>query len=260
MNAFSPLANSHLTLMADAGAEAPSNQEETKLDKATILKRANALGGAEGAGSNSRPGLFITVVEGAKERAIKSDDVPGVFTAFMTGMKKRQGVGYVPMSSEKQQVSKLNCAVKLGELVQVDGMEVVNRVVDAQRKLREASETGKLDMSPFDGLVTVARAQVTASPDTILTPEQIEGLLTKGVSDIPEEADRLEKIMKAAEKLMNDKDNAVSAESAEALGEVSSTLMTRIRELGGSTAMRKEAQKQESKINKATAALVALRA
>jgi hypothetical protein len=116
-----------------------TNIETAALDKKQVLKRAGILGKAEGQGSNSRPGLFIATVEAAKARVVTKDDVAPIWTAFMHGLREKQGVGYVPLPSEKQQVSKLAVAVRVGELPQIDPMELMNRVVDAQRKLREAT-------------------------------------------------------------------------------------------------------------------------
>jgi hypothetical protein len=234
-----------------------TNIETAALDKKQVLKRAGILGKAEGQGSNSRPGLFIATVEAAKARVVTKDDVAPIWTAFMHGLREKQGVGYVPLPSEKQQVSKLAVAVRVGELPQIDPMELMNRVVDAQRKLREAHKDGKLDMSPFDGLVAVSRAQVSM-PDTLLTKDQVEALLMKPVADLPIEADRLERILKAIEKVCDDTEEPVSKESREVLIESGAGIMTRIRELGGSTAMRKEEERQQAKIDKARSNLAAL--
>lgn len=255
MNASSTVAM--LTVVSNEPPQPGDNIEQATLDKKTVLKRAGVLGRAEGQGSNSRPGLFITTVEAAKARAVTKDDVPTIWTAYMHGLAEKTGVGYVPMSSEKQQVSKLAVAVRVGELPQIDPMELMNRVVDAQKKLKAAHKDGKLDMSPFDGLVAVSRAQV-AMPDTLLSPEQIEALLMKPASELPIEADRLEKILKAIEKVCDDKDEPVSAESREVLIEAGSGIMKRIVELGGSTAMQREEAKQQAKIDKARTALAAL--
>lgn len=246
-----------LTVVDSTATTTQGNIEEASLDKKQVLKRAGVLGRAEGQGSNSRPGLFIATVEAAKARVIVKDDVTTIWTAFMHGLREKQGVGYVPLTSEKQQVSKLAVAVRVGELPQIDPMELMNRIVDAQRKLREAHKEGKLDMSPFDGLVAVSRAQVSM-PDTLLEPEQIEALLMKPVSDLPMEADRLEQILKRIEKVCDDKEEPVSQESREVLIEAGSGIMTRIKELGGSTSMRKEEEKQQAKIDKARANLAAL--
>lgn len=246
-----------LTVVSNDTPADGSNIETAALDKRQVLKRAGILGKAEGQGSNSRPGLFIATVEAAKQRVITKDDVPTIWAAYMHGVAEKTGVGYVPMSSEKQQVSKLAVAVRVGELPQIDPMELMNRVVDAQKKLRGAHKDGKLDMSPFDGLVAVSRAQVSM-PDTLLTAEQIEALLMKPVSELPIEADRLEKILKAIEKLCDDTDDPVSKESREVLIESAAGIMTRIRELGGSSAMRREEEKQQAKIDKARANLAAL--
>jgi hypothetical protein len=233
-----------LIQMAEAPAGDGANIEEGGLTKRKLMGTVQTLGKAEGMGENARPYLFTQLVEASHGpgRVIGLEDIPHVFDVYSKAVAASMGIGFKPQSSAKQQESKLRVAVKLGELIHVNGPEIMNRTIELQKKQRK--DFGKNDFSPFDGLVRVARAQLKsdASP---LTDEQLEALLTKDVKDAPEEADRLEKIVKAITSLIDAKENPVSEGSREALTEAAAPIMTRIRELGGSTAMRKAAEKAE---------------
>lgn len=226
----------------------PGNDDNvgTGLDKAKINRQITELGNAEGRGSNSRPGLALVVAEAARHKVLGVDDAEGVWTRFAQASSKSQGIGYVPLSSEAQQVSKLRAVIRMGELVHVDAVEVLNRATVVLGKMRAANE-GKPVMPQFDAYVSIARAQVTSQPDAPLTDEQIEAICTPKEKDIPEEADRLEKIMEAMAKAAEAKKDPLSQESVDVLQEGASAIMTRIRELGGSTKMRKAAAKLAAK-------------
>lgn len=223
------------------GNTSETNIEDGALTKRSFFARAESLGTAEGRGDNSRPGLFVLACEAACQRVIEEKDAEEIFDRYSKKVAMGQGIGWKAQSSAKQQTSKLRTAIKLGLLPQVNGLEVCNTVLSCQKEQRAANE-GKNDYSPFDGLVKVARHQIN-HPDQQVRKEVVEGLLIKPAKDEPEEADRLEKVMKQCEALAEKKDEPVSAESAEALRNAASEIMTRIRELGGSTSMRKQAAK-----------------
>jgi len=236
------------------------NIEDGAPTKRSFHARIASLGKAEGLGDNSRPGLFLVTCEAScggnasavhRKRVVESpDEAEDIFDRYSKQVAMTQGVGWKPQASAKQQVSKLRTAIKLGLLTHVNGMELCNKVVEAQKALKLANDG--LDYSPFDGLVKVARFQLQ-QPDKILDDDVIGGLLLKPAGDVPEEADRLEKVVKQMEKLIDAKDDPVSEESIEALTEAAGSLMTRIRELGGSTGMRKQADKAKEAAAKAQA-------
>ncbi len=241
--------------MADA-ATAGDNIEGGSLTKRSFYARVATLGKNEGLGDNSRPGLFIVTCEAALKRVIEEKDAEDIFDRYSKQVAMTQGVGWKPQASAKQQTSKLRTAIKLGLLPHVNGLDLCNKVVKAQKEQRQANE-GKNDYSPFDGLVKVARFQLQ-NPDKILGDEVISGLLIKPAGDVPEEANRLEKVVKQMESLISAKDNPLSTESVDALTEAAGTLMTRIRELGGSTSMRKQAKKAADAADVAKAAVAQL--
>lgn len=240
-----------LVYMTDTSSGNDANIEPGALSKRSFMARIKTLGKAEGLGDNSRPGLFVLAVEAAANRVIdlnkKSDGtdvVDEMFASYSQEVATAQGVGWKPQASAKQQTSKLRVAVKLGLLPQVKAMEVVNTIIGCQRDQRAANE-GKNDYPPFDGLVKVARHQVQY-PDQQLSKEVIEGLLIKPATQDLDEADKLEKVMKACITCADRKEDPVSQESMEVLHDAASTIMTRIRELGGSTSMRKQAAKADT--------------
>lgn len=249
--------NNELVYMTDT-SPGSENIEPGTLTKRSFLARVSSLGKSEGQGDNSRPGLFMIVAEAAANRVVDltkkpdgSDVVDEIFARYSQEVANAQGVGWKAQASAKQQTSKLRVAVKLGLLPQVRAMEVINHVTVAQREQR-ATNDGANDYPPYDGLVKVARFQCQY-PDKQLDKATIEGLLIKPAKADLEEADKLEKVMKTAMSLADKKDDPVSPESIEALGEAASTIMTRIRELGGSTAMRKQAAKAEQAASQAVA-------
>jgi hypothetical protein len=223
--------------MTDASAPG-QNIDDGKLTTAKIMARVRELGKAEGKGDNSRPGIFLVTVEGAKRRAIVKDDVQKIFAEYDKASAAARGVGWKQQASEKQQVSKLAVAFRLGELPHVDGMILMEKVIAFQKDQRIAKD-GKMDYSPFDGMVRVARYQVTKSPTQMLSDEVVQGLLLKGDAGLPEEADRLDRVRKEADKLLNAKDAPVSEETAAVLVKVSAMLADQVAALGGTTAQRK---------------------
>lgn len=234
------------------------NIEEGKQTRRSLFARAETFGKTEGKGDNSRPALFVLATEGSQSRILtevkkpdKTDDADELFARYSQAIATAHGIGWKPQASAKQQVSKLRCAIKLGALTHVNGLEVVNHTLEALKEQRGANE-GKNDYPPFDALVKVARFQIS-SPDQQISKEVIEGLIIKPAKDTPDEADRLEKVMQAAITLADAKEDPLSEESIDALSEAASTIMTRIRELGGSTKMRKQAAKAEEAKNQAVA-------
>lgn len=227
------------------------NAERGALTTRSFNARVGKLASAEGQGNNARPSLFVLTCEARRNNVINDDpDVAEtLFTRYSQAVANARGIGWTPQESAKQQISKLRVAIKLGALIHVNGLSVCNDIAKAQRMQREAQE-GKNDYSPFDGLVKVARFQI-ANPDKPLAFEVIQGLLIKPVKAELAEADKLEKQMKALDKLTEDDD--MSPESRECLQEASSSLMTRIKELGGSTSMRKKAEKLEQATAQASA-------
>jgi ABC-type ATPase with predicted acetyltransferase domain len=237
------------------------NIDENKLTEKQVIARAKVLAATEGKGDNSRPGLFILCVEAARKRAINKDSVATIFHEYSLAAAAARGVGWKRQDSEKQQMSKLAVSVRLGELPHVDGPALMNKVIAFQKAEREAND-GKMDYSPFDGMVKVARYQVNESPGAMLTDDVIKGLLIKPAKDLPEEADILERHVKAMTSTIDAKkpEAAVSEESREALRDAIAVLMTRISELGGSTADRKRQAKLEQQAEELTALAATARA
>jgi hypothetical protein len=224
----------------------PPNIDDGKLTTKQVIAAAKALGTREGLGDNSRPGVFLLTVEGAEKRAINKDHVAQIFEEYSRASAAARKVGWKRQDSEKQQVSKLAVAVRLGELPHVSGMALMNKIVKFQEDQRVAQD-GKMDYSPFDGMVLVARYQINKSPGAMLDDDVIRGLLIRPAKDLPEEADILERHVKALQGTVDAKKEgaAVSEESREVLRQAVKILDARIVELGGSTNDRKVRAKAE---------------
>jgi len=208
-----------------------------------VIARAKELGKREGLGDNSRPGMFLLCVDAAKRRAIAKSDVPVIFEDYSKSSAAARGVGWKKQDSEKQQVSKLAVAVRLGELPHVDGMALMEKVVAFQKAERIAME-GKMDYSPFDGMVRVARYQI-GSPSVMLNDDVIQGLLKKPAKELAGEADRLAKVTQQIDSLLNAKEDPVSDESVASLVNARKIVRARIDELGGTT--REVARREKEK-------------
>jgi len=231
-----------------------TNIEQAEMSKAAFGRMVTTLGEREGMGTNSRPGLFVHFVEGAAKGYIAEDDVETYYGRYCKAVAAKQNIGYQPQSSIKQQVSKFKAAVKLGGLIHVNGQEVINVAIDVQKEQRGANE-GKLPMSPLDGLVNVARAQLSF-PDTPLTREQIDRVMRPTEKDDPTEADRLDKVASAMEKIRTDDD--ATEDTKTVLDAVITPILDRIKALGGTTAQREAASREQAKLAKQRAGLAKL--
>jgi hypothetical protein len=234
--------------------ENTGNIEQGEMSKAAFGRMVTTLGEREGMGTNSRPGLFVHFVEGAAKGYIAEDDVETYYGRYCKAVAAKQNIGYQPQSSIKQQVSKFKAAVKLGGLIHVNGQEVINVAIDVQKEQRGANE-GKLPMSPLDGLVNVARAQLSF-PDTPLTREQIDRVMRPTEKDDPTEADRLDKVASAMEKIRTDDD--ATEDTKTVLDAVITPILDRIKALGGTTAQREAASREQAKLAKQRAGLAKL--
>lgn len=222
----------------------PGENIEGKLTLKQVISRAKELGKREGLGDNSRPGMFLLCVDAAKRRAIAKADVPVIFEDYSKSSAAARGVGWKKQDSEKQQVSKLTVAVRLGELPHVDGMALMEKVIAYQKAQRIAND-GKMDYSPFDGMVRVARHQIGV-PSVMLNDDVVQGLLLKPAKELAAEADRLAKVTSQIDSLLNAKEEPMSDESVTALAKARKTVRDRIDELGGTTADIKRRDKEKA--------------
>lgn len=227
-----------------------SNIGEATLSKGSISKKIHDLGQAEGRGSSSRPGLFVTMVEASKANVLGEDDVGDVWARYCAAVAKAQGkLGYTPMPSEAQQVSKLRVAIRLGKLPQIQyPQQLMQTVADQWNDLKNSNEGKPVGGSCFDCMVKVAREQLNR-PDQLFSADEVRAIIVPDQKPIPEEADRLDTIVTAIEALLTDKkkQGKMSDLSREALENASAEIMTRIRELGGTSKMQAAAKKQAEK-------------
>lgn len=239
-----------------------SNMPEATLDKKGVLQRSRVFGTAEGKGGNSRPTLGMFIVEATRQGVVNAeapkgqpDDVGEIWGAFAKSCAAAQGIGYVPLSSEKQQVSKLRAFARLGALPQVNGVTIINRAAELHMEMRRENEGKPAGLSPFDGLLEVARTQC-AMPDIPLNDEQMKAVMSKPEPEDKCEADRLDKVADSMEKMRTD--DKVSEETKTLLDEAIKPVLARIEELGGTTGQQKEAARQAAKDAKQRQAAVSL--
>lgn len=239
--------NAVLALVPQNGEGQQENIDDGKLTLAKLKARARQLGQAEGKGSNSRPGLFLTIVEGAMQRAVTKDDVPGLYDEYAKASAAACGIGYQQHPSRPAQISKMVVAVRLGELPSINGMALMNKVIDVQKAQKSAND-GKLDFPPLDGMTKVARCQINDQPNTMLADDVIRGLLIRPATETPEEADRLDRVKKAVDGLRDATKEPVSQESKDLLNRLSGELHGRIVALGGTSYQRRRREKAEQEL------------
>lgn len=210
--------------------------------KASLFKRAREFGENEGKGNNAKPSLYLGVTEAASLHGVTSDgeDAAAIYAEYSKGRAKTKGVGWVEDKSTPQQVSKVKTMIKLGELVNVDGVALNTRVAN---KITDMVRLGqKLDKSAGDIILTAARMQI-GQPDAPLTDEQIEEAFIKSTPDQKIEADILGAIRDACEKRVKDGKVPLSEDSKALLDTIVSDLAARVKELGGTMKDRKALEK-----------------
>ena len=254
------MASPVVVMASNAQSNQPDDDDTGALTIGVFNNRVTNLAKSEARGSSSRPGLGLAIVEAAKAGLVKLDDAPGIHQRYAKGIADAKGVGYVAMPSEDAQVSKLRSFIKLGHLPNVNGIAVMNATADVIRKMTAANNGKPVGGSPFDNMVKVAREQVAMQPNVAFTSDQIEAVLTPLGKDDPLEADRLDKLASAIEKMRTDDKNPLSDDTLTMLDEIQQPILDRIKALGGTTKQIKAAAKAEAKATAMGQNLVAYRA
>lgn len=250
-------------LAGDTGTDTPTgndvvaNQPEDvnqHMDRGALLRQIRKFGENEAAGANARPSMAVQVVEAARAGAIVEDDAPHILEQYLKGVAAKRGVSSVSLGSEPQQLSKLKTFIKLGQIATCDGRKTVAKVADAVRKIRDEAGGKGTGKSPYDCMLSAARMQLSF-PDELLSDEQIMRCCMPSPKTEKLEADLLDAIAAAADRLRTNDATPVSEESEAVLQEVVEKVMDRVKALGGSTRQKKIEEKLQKEIAKAQAKL-----
>lgn len=225
-----------------------SNQpEDAKPTKASFMREFRRFGENEAAGANARPALANTLVEASYHGAIVEDDADAIFETYQKGVAARKGLGQVKQGSQTQQVSKMRTFIKMGAIPGIDARETMIKAGDAIRAAREANGGKPLAKSPFDAYLSVARTQLQF-PDAVLDDETIQVCINPAPRDEKLEVDKLDAIAVSMDNLRTNEET--SDDSANELEKALDIVLARIREMGGSTRMKKNAEKAAKQIEK----------
>lgn len=236
------------------------NVGEPTMDIQAFNRRVIQFGEAEGQGTNSRGALGVLVTEAAKTGLIKpkTDELLPVFNKYAEARSKAQFTPYVAGSSDKQQVSKLVAFAKLGALPKIDGVALLMRTASIVNEMMKAQPDIKWP-SAYDQLLNVARYQVRHSPTAVLSDDIIKSVCSpKPKGPDADEADKLEALRKAMEKILKAEEVTPTEETADMLSEQHDALAERIKALGGTRKQREALEKAQAKADAARAQVVSL--
>lgn len=243
------------TPAVDSTAPAPQGQPETNQpevnapkDRAKFMRRVTSLGEQEGHGANARPALAIQIVEAAHFGALSSagDDAKMLYEAYARGAAKARGVSEVKLGSATQQASKLATFIRLGELTSVDGRETISKLASAIKAARESNGGKPLGKSAMDAMLSGARYQLQY-PDELISDDMVKVAIYPSPVQDKLEVDKLGVIYSSMERLHDNNETPCSADTRDMLQEVMTEVMSRIVAMGGTTAMKKEAEKADKK-------------
>lgn len=211
-----------------------------------MYREIDELAKTEGSGANSRAHLGVKCVEWSAGGIADVGDAKPIYERYIGqvqdvasafgGLKIQNN----PDSGLKQNVSKIRQFLKMGGLKTIDPVAVINT---AAAVVKDARLKGKIGYGPFDALLNIARAQC-GQTQTALTDEEM--IAVNQPKDRPDllEADDLGKIAAAITAHVDKFGEAT--ETTEALTQIEA----KIEQLGGTTAQKKEKERQQKLADK----------
>lgn len=149
----------------------------TGFTRESLDKQMEKFGLDIGRGLNARPAMFMACAEAATKINVGPDDASDLYTKAQKKIAASKGIEYVAEGSQKQQVSKLRVALKLGNLPKIDPMQVLYDTTDVIATCEALGSENPLKQSAYDTLVSVGRKQLE-QPEVQLTKEQINSFIT----------------------------------------------------------------------------------
>lgn len=239
-----------------AAANQPAN---VAADRDAFLKQVRSFGRDEGNGASARLKLAGQLTEASHMGAVIEDDVDAIYEQYTKGVAQAKGLAVVKTGSDTQQKSKLRTFIKLGALATVDGRKTFEKTRDAYKEAVVQNGNKPLTKSPFDALLAAARMQLQY-PDEILPDDFILTCVYPKTKDEKLEVDKLGAIVDAMDRLRVNEETPVSEDTETVLQDAIDKLMARIKDMGGTSAMKKAEEKLKAQTEKAQQVVAELKA
>ena len=237
---------------AGAVVAAAANQPEpnTAAHRDAFLKQVRSFGRDEGNGASARLKLAGQLTEASHLGAVMEDDVDAIYEQYTKGVAQAKGLAVVKTGSDTQQKSKLRTFIKLGALSSVDGRKTFEKTRDAYKEAVVQNGNKPLTKSPFDALLAAARMQIQY-PDEILPDDFILTCVYPKTKDEKLEVDKLGAIVDSMDRLRVNEETPVSEDTEAVLQTCIDAMMQRIKDMGGTSAMKKAEEKLAAQTAKA---------
>jgi len=214
--------------------------------QAKLFEEIDKLAEDEGEGGNARPRLAMLCVQWAHAKEADIADATPIYqryidkvenvTSVFGGTRKKGDAD----SGFKQNVSKIRQFLKMGGLDTIDPVKVME---EATEVIRAERTKGVLTVSPFDGMLNIARHQVKYASEAISRDEMIRINLPRDKGDTSE-ADGLGHIGRRIDAHMT------KWGESEELTQAYDLINNKVDELGGTSGDKKHKEKVEKLIKK----------
>lgn len=168
-------------------------KNDTRLED--LDARLEGLGEATAAGKEALPITALELVRAAADGYVKPGQAEGRYEAYLRGMSRKEYHEH-SAGGKAANVSKMKKIIELGCLPHVDGIGLLDMVVDVRADMRANNRKVK---GSYKAMVDAARAQLL-QPENQLTRDVIEQICDAGKAD-PDLIDKLIKQYKASVKL-----------------------------------------------------------
>ena len=237
-------------LAAGVAVTEAANQPNAAATLDAFLKQVRSFGRDEGNGASARLKLAGQLTEASHLGAVGEDDVDMIYEQYTKGVAMAKGLAVVKTGSDTQQKSKLRTFIKLGALSSVDGRKTFEKTRDAYKEAVVQNGNKPLSKSPFDALLAAARMQIQY-PDEILPDDFILTCVYPKTKDEKLEVDKLGAIVDAMDRLRVNEETPCSEDTEAVLQTAIDSLMQRIKDMGGTSAMKKADEKLKAQQAKA---------
>ena len=175
-------------------------KNDTRLDD--LRKFMRDMGAQDAAGKEALPQTALRLVRDAADGVIEPDQAAMLYEDYLKGSSRKE-VHEHTTNGKVGNTSKMKQIISLGCLPHVDGIGVLDMVVDVRADLKSKERKVK---GAYKAMVDAARAQL-ANPETQLTRDVIETICDGGTKDkslIDKLVDDYKRLSKRAEEIPTD--------------------------------------------------------
>lgn len=151
-------------------------QNDTRLDD--LKKFVRDQGANEGAGAEALPLTALRLVRAAADGVIEPDDASMLYEEYLKG-KSRKQVHEHTANGKGANTSKMRNIIALGCLPHVDGVALLDRVVDVRAEMKARDEK---PLGAYKAMVEAAKAQLK-QPTVELSDDQVRAACTNPESN-----------------------------------------------------------------------------